>query len=375
MAVPFLPQTQPVFPGNADLSKQLMLLGDTIGQNIKGYRRQSLLGDVLENGQVDYDKTILSLLQIGDIESAKALATHRNSQLAASGVYGTPIYGTDAQGNTVLGAIGKQGQFQKIDTGGVQVNPGIKVIDTGTGSQVIDTRTGMPVGGNRLLTPPPQQGPVPPQQQGPGLLPAPPPASDPTMNIRPLPVPTTSVQPPAPSPDSFDTRFGRPGYYPKDIAGKAEQQKFGTEQGEAKANLASLRSKLPGLVKVVEELGRIGDKATYTMTGQAVDFARKEVGMSPRDAAVARTQYTAMVDNQVLPLLRDTFGAQFTQKEGESLKLTLGDPNKTPQEKRAVLNAFIEQKVRDLQGLERRTAPSTPKSSGAVDWKTYFGKQ
>src|SRR3990167_9574571 len=138
MAVPFLPQAQPVFPGNADLSKQLMLLGDTIGQNIKGYRRQSLLGDVLENGQVDYDKTILSLLQIGDIESAKALATYRNAQQAASGVYGNPIMLQRPDGSYAVGAIGKNGQPTIIDFGpGLSPTVPAKSIEGATGTYVV----------------------------------------------------------------------------------------------------------------------------------------------------------------------------------------------------------------------------------------------
>jgi hypothetical protein len=97
-----------------------------------------------------------------------------------------------------------------------------------------------------------------------------------------------------------------------------------------------------------------------------------------------------MVDNQILPLLRETFGAQFTLQEGQSLKTTLGDPEKSPQEKRAVLEAFIEQKVRNIEALELQlrgggnknltgpdravtgvSAQTVP--SGVVDWRTYFG--
>jgi dephospho-CoA kinase len=81
------------------------------------------------------------------------------------------------------------------------------------------------------------------------------------------------------------------------------------------------------------------------------DSVAKQTGQLPREAAVARARYIAVVDNQVLPLLRDTFGAAFTQKEGETLRNTLGDPNKSPAEKKAVLRSFIEQKRRDLEAL------------------------
>jgi hypothetical protein len=116
----------------------------------------------------------------------------------------------------------------------------------------------------------------------------------------------------------------------------------------------SLNSKMPGLRTVIAELGQLAKTATYTTAGRLVDDVRRETGMEPTEAAVARAKYISMVDNQILPLLRDTFGAQFTQKEGETLRETLGDPNKSPLEKQAVLEAFIAQKQRDLEAMQTR---------------------
>lgn len=138
----------------------------------------------------------------------------------------------------------------------------------------------------------------------------------------------------------------------------------------------SLKSKLPGLKTVIGELSGLAKTATYTQTGQLIDNAMRETGMEPGEAAVARTKYIAMVDNQVLPLLRDTFGAAFTVKEGETLRATLGDPNKSPAEKQVILEAFIEQKVRDLEALQSRVpSAASPAASGAppTDYKTKYG--
>ena len=121
-------------------------------------------------------------------------------------------------------------------------------------------------------------------------------------------------------------------------ASKASGRKFGTEQGEKKALLRSQETKMPELEKAVDRLNEIGKKATYTTAGRAIDMARREAGMEPRKGAIARADYIATVDNIILPQLRDTFGAQFTVKEGETLRSTLGDPNKTPAEKDAVLS-------------------------------------
>lgn len=144
---------------------------------------------------------------------------------------------------------------------------------------------------------------------------------------------------------------------------------------ETQAAADSLESKLPGLRNVVSELSDLAQTATYTQTGQLIDAAMRETGMEPGEAAVARTKYIAMVDNQVLPLLRDTFGAAFTVKEGETLRATLGDPNKSPVEKQVILEAFIEQKARDLDALKSRLpGKATPTPSGGLEVDGPGGK-
>lgn len=138
---------------------------------------------------------------------------------------------------------------------------------------------------------------------------------------------------------------------PKDLAEAERQKQIGKGQGEAAATYNSMMSKMPGLEQVVGELDQLADKATYTMAGRTLDAGMAQLGMDPRDAAIARAEYIAKVDNQILPLLRDTFGAQFTQREGETLRATLGDPSMTPAEKKAVLRSFIQQKRRDVEAL------------------------
>jgi hypothetical protein len=118
-------------------------------------------------------------------------------------------------------------------------------------------------------------------------------------------------------------------------------------------------SSQPRLFEVVEELSNLGKEATFTFTGRAIDAARRELGLPVGRGAVARTEYISKVDNEVLPLLRQTFGAQFTKEEGQSLKNTLGDPNKSPEEKEAVLKSFIAAKLGTIETLKRRTGQNT----------------
>lgn len=144
---------------------------------------------------------------------------------------------------------------------------------------------------------------------------------------------------------------------------KARGTAEGKAAGEDTALYESMDSKMAGLELVVEELNRVADQATYTATGKLVDAGMRELGMEPRDAAVARAKYIAMVDNQVLPMLRDTFGAAFTVAEGQTLRATLGDADKSPAEKKEVLKAFIEQKKRDLKALGQRTGAASDSGS------------
>lgn len=157
---------------------------------------------------------------------------------------------------------------------------------------------------------------------------------------------------------------------PKNVAEAAAQAASGKARGEDTASYESLDSKMPGLEKVVSDLDKLSQEATYTKAGVAYDAITRQMGMEPREAAVARSKYIAMVDNQVLPLLRDTFGAQFTVQEGESLRATLGNPDLSPPEKQEVLKAFIEQKRRDVQALGRRTgqSPGAERMGTAGEW-------
>lgn len=166
-------------------------------------------------------------------------------------------------------------------------------------------------------------------------------------NFRPLD--TGGFEPFSPYDKSYDRSAGG-------AAGKA--------QGEATANLDSMNANMPGLEATVKQLSALSDQATYTPGGKLVDAAMRWADMEPREAAVARTKYMAIVDNQVLPLLRETFGAQFTVQEGESLRATLGAPDATPTEKKAVLDAFIEQKRRNIEALGAQTGQTIPAPQG-----------
>lgn len=141
--------------------------------------------------------------------------------------------------------------------------------------------------------------------------------------------------------------FGEKGF------NKADEN-LGKDYAEDLESYRSMTSKLPELEATVDKLSELGKNATYTKAGQALDFVRKELGYAPRQSAIDRKEYISIVDNQILPLLRDTFGAQFTEREGNTLKQTLGDVNATPEEKDAVLRSFIRQKINSVESQARK---------------------
>jgi len=132
------------------------------------------------------------------------------------------------------------------------------------------------------------------------------------------------------------------------------EKKTGAGIGATRVSVADMNARLPRLEDVVAKLSALGKKATYTLTGQARDSFRRQTDQPVGEGAVARAEYIATVANEMLPLLKPTFGAAFTVDEGESLKATLGDPNASPEEKEAMLRSFIDAKIENIKSEERK---------------------
>lgn len=143
-------------------------------------------------------------------------------------------------------------------------------------------------------------------------------------------------------------------YKPQIRQAEAASAEVGKRLGEAQGTLTFLEANMPKLESVTNKLSELGKTATYTKAGQALDSTQRQLGMEVRPEAVARAEYQAVVDNEILPLLRDTFGAAFTVAEGDRLRATLGNVDLSPTEKDALLRAFIEQKKAQVQSLQRQ---------------------
>lgn len=152
-------------------------------------------------------------------------------------------------------------------------------------------------------------------------------------------------------------------------------RKSAQEKGELLTDLNRSKAAMPGLTNVVNELKELATVATSTFGGRVFDAAVKETGFGSTKGATAKAKFIAIVNNQVLPLLKPTFGGSFSVQEGESLKATMGDPDASPVEKIAQLEAFIAQKVRDVEAKELQVSdqdagPQTQEGATATNPET-----
>jgi len=122
-----------------------------------------------------------------------------------------------------------------------------------------------------------------------------------------------------------------------------------TAKGETLTDLNRMNAAMPGLEGVVSKLKDLSSTMTSTLGGRVFDTAARELGFGGTKGGTSRAKFVAIVNNQVLPLLKQTFGGAFTIQEGEKLAATLGSPNLSHAERVAELDAFIEAKRRDIE--------------------------
>lgn len=139
-------------------------------------------------------------------------------------------------------------------------------------------------------------------------------------------------------------------------------EKEAQSRGESLSELASAKAAMPGLRTVVSNLKALSGDATFTLAGKGFNAVAKELGFSTK-GDTARSAMIAMVDNQVLPLLKPIFGAAFTAAEGDRLRNAFLDPDSTPDSRVASLDAFLAQMERNIESKERESGVISESSS------------
>lgn len=135
---------------------------------------------------------------------------------------------------------------------------------------------------------------------------------------------------------------------------KKTDQELGKNYASDLDEYNNMVSKMPELESTVKELDKLADDATYMAIGRVYNAAQRELKGKETKGGVALTKYESIINNQILPLLRDTFGAAFTEKDREALQSTLGNPNKHPEERKAALESFIDQKKKSIESKYRK---------------------
>lgn len=128
----------------------------------------------------------------------------------------------------------------------------------------------------------------------------------------------------------------------------------GKNLAEDEEQLRNLEANMPALQEMVSELHDLANKATYTATGRGVNKLQTELFGRSTQGDVAAKGYETRVNQNLLPLLRQTFGAAFTEKDREQLQKTLGDPTAHPDIKHDALQSFIRNKQREIESKRRK---------------------
>lgn len=132
------------------------------------------------------------------------------------------------------------------------------------------------------------------------------------------------------------------------------EENLGKEYAEDVNQLRNLESNLPALQQMVGELKGLAKEGTYTKAGKLFDVAQTQLFGRATKGDVASSTYETKVNQNLLPLLKQTFGSAFTEKDRESLQKTLGDPNSHPTIKAQALDSFIQNKVREIESKRRK---------------------
>lgn len=148
------------------------------------------------------------------------------------------------------------------------------------------------------------------------------------------------------------------------------QQEEAKNIAEVQQKANALEAGLPAFEEMAKQLNEVGKDATYTKSGQAYDWLVRQLGLGSTKGANARERYRQIVNNELLPKLRETFGGQLSDAERESLLSTLGNVDLSAPEREQAVQSFIESKKRQLEGYKRQLGGTKKetKEETVIDW-------
>jgi hypothetical protein len=143
-------------------------------------------------------------------------------------------------------------------------------------------------------------------------------------------------------------------------AANAQAAVEGKDRGDDIVKLKFLDANMPNIESTVGILNELNKTATYTPAGLFVDSSFRTLGLPVPEGATTRAQAKSLIDTTILPLLKPTFGAAFTENEGNRLLATWGDQNASPEEKEMALQGMLTSVKLQAQTLRRKLGKSVP---------------
>lgn len=131
----------------------------------------------------------------------------------------------------------------------------------------------------------------------------------------------------------------------------AEQAQKAQEEQKNQEDLDAAKIRYQNAQELVRQLNGLVDEATHTPVGRKLDSMANFFGFTT-DGAEAEERYRQIVNNEMIPRIREYMGSAVTAEEGQRVIGLLGDPTATPEKKRAALNSFLEAAERNLRNKQ-----------------------
>ena len=144
---------------------------------------------------------------------------------------------------------------------------------------------------------------------------------------------------------------------------KTAEREQAKKESEAENRLRTQEELYGSSKQLADKLYNLADEATYSLAGRGLDLGAYLLGLDTK-GSIAREAYSQTVANELIPKLKQMLGGQFTEKDREALMGTLGNPNSTPNEKKAAINAYMETRLRELEAAKSEYNRVQGKKSG-----------
>jgi len=199
------------------------------------------------------NQQIMALAEQDPGMAFKMWDSQQKLEKGTGGVYGTPIYGVDADGKTTLGVIGKNGEYVPVDTGGTTPTQPIQWLDTGTGHVAGSRQTGQVLPGSETI--------------------------------------------------------------PKDNRGAARESAIGAEEGKKVAGAPQALANADAMIGIIDKLISHPGRETATGMSGLIDPRNYIRGTEAKDYALASEQLEGAVFLEAFDTLKG--GGQITEVEGK----------------------------------------------------------